>query len=499
MKKLLFLLPLLLAAPGLKAAPDVPWWAGRYEMPIYSDGPDGQNRIATAVLVLLPESKESAIFNLTVRGEDGIFQNYDTDNQGLPVVDDVIRYNFPEEDFNYSLIVRLNPSPSEYAYQEGRCVEVLVESDIEGNPYGDGVDPAGFYLFDKHYFVDPHNYLFYRGDKEVTCVMARGGIYEGTIQLPERVHDREGNLVYVSGIAADAFMDSRLVTAVEITNPEQRVAPGAYSFTSIPYSWDALVKPMFCYPNKTRQRFVVPLYENETFDENPHQYIVFKQNVMPAMLAKDTHKNGDLKCGWAGWDFENIQGLYYETLIDKKETAKMFKGYDYMEIEALVANQDFVAFHTFPSFSRWKYPEKEQEANAKLVAKVARMFGREVMYSNRCAWLRDGSAELDIVEFQHKDGEAMVAFVWSGRGEIYATGTLTTEIEEGYEEFSVWNVDEDGVYGIPHIISIALDPDGCVNIFVTKVSPESFTCYILHQVGDKLEKIDADQWYMYID
>ncbi len=500
MKRLmLMLLPLLLAAGNLRAATDIPWWAGRYEMKIYPNDADWEEPIGNAVLILIPEGPESAIFNLTVRGKDGGFQLYDTDNQGIPVVDDVIRFNFPEEDFDYSLIVRLSPSPSEYAYQDGRCVEVLVESNIEGNPYGDDLDPAGFYRFQPEYFVDSHGYLFYRGPKDVTCQLARGGIYEGKITLPERVFDREGHLVHVSGIAADAFMDSRLVTEVEITNPEQRVAPGAYSYTSIPYSWEAMKKPRFAYPDATKQRFVSPLYAEGTYDENPHQWIVFKQNAAPAMLAKDTHKNENLKCGRADFDFEGIEGIYYGTLIDKKETAKMFKGYEPYEIEVLVADPAFVAFHTFPPYSRWKFPETEQKANAKIVSKVARMFGREVMYSRRAAWLRDGSAELDIVEFQHTNGEAMVALVWTGRGEIYATGTITNKIEPGYEEYSVWNVDDDGRYGIPDIVSIALDPEGCVNIFAAKNSPESISCFILHQVGDKLEIIDAEQWYRYID
>lgn len=499
MKKLmLMLLPLLLAAGNLFAAPDIPWWAGRYEMKVYPNDADWEEPIATAVLILIPEGPESAIFNLTVRGKDGGFQLYDTDIQGIPVVDDVIRYNFPEEDFDYSLIVRLSPSPSEYAYQDGRCVEVLVESNIEGNPYGDDVDPAGFYRFDPDYFVDNNGYMYYRGPKDVTCQLARGGIYEGKVTLPERVFDRDGKLVHVSGIAADAFMDSRLVNEVEITNPEQRVAPGAFSFTSIPYSWEAMNRPRFAYPDNTKQRFVSPLYAESTYDENPYQWIVFKQNVAPAMLSKDTHKNENLKCGRADFDFDNVEGVYYETLIDKKETARMFKGYEPYEIEALVADQAFVAFHTFPAYSRWKYPEKEQKANSRVVNQVARMYGREVMYSRRAAWLRDGSAELDIVEFNHTDDEAMVVFVWTGRGEIYATCPLTAQLDPD-DAHSVWNVDDEGRYGIPDIVSIALDPDGRVNIFVAKNSPESITCFLLHQEGDKLEMINADQWYRFID
>ena len=93
----------------------------------------------------------------------------------------------------------------------------------------------------------------------------------------------------------------------------------------------------------------------------------------------------------------------------------------------------------------------------------------------------------------------MVVFAWIGNGEIYATCDIKREIESESEDSSVWNVDDDGTYGIPDVVSIALDPEGCANIFMAKNSPESITCFVLHQVGDRFELVPVDQWYRYVD
>ena len=79
-----------------------------------------------------------------------------------------------------------------------------------------------------------------------------------------------------------------------------------------------------------------------------------------------------------------------------------------------------------------------------------------------------------------------------------AVGSLEREFE-GDGTYSVWNVDDEGLYGIPNLVSIAIDPEGGVNLFLTKDSPESVTCFILHQEGDRLRYIDAGQWYRFVD
>ena len=126
-------------------------------------------------------------------------------------------------------------------------------------------------------------------------------------------------------------------------------------------------------------------------------------------------------------------------------------------------------------------------------------FRRDVLYSRKAAWLRDGNGELDIVEYQHVNHQAMVSFVWHVKGEIKAVTSITTEIESEYEDYSVWNVDDDGRYGIPDVVTIAQDKDGAVTVFLAKNAPESITCFALHQQGSAFQLVQVDQWYRFVD
>lgn len=494
MKKLvLVLLAGTLSAIHLQAAPGVPSWGGRYVQNHFDE--DGA-LLATAQLLLIPQGPDATVFNLTITQRDGYVIYYDTDNQPIPVKDGLITYYFPDEEIDYCINVDLNPVPGEDT-PDAPFVRVDYRLNSEYPPYSGDVQPEGCYLLDQNYFPDANGYLYYMEEADESCILARGGIYEGAITLPERVTNRKGKPVFVRGIASDAFMDSRMVNQVVLSHPDQRVEPGAYTFTTIPYNWDKLKKPRFAYPDESLRRFVIPMYADESYQAPAKGWVVFKQNVIPALQSRDTHLTEGL-CGRADYDFDGNQGVFYDLQGKASESARNFRGYSSYEIEALVTDQDFVAFHTFPAFGRWKFPEAEKSASPALESEAARLFGRPVMYSRRAAWLRDGNGELDIVEFEHQGGEAMVAFIWSSRGEIYASGTLTAQIPEGDAEFSVWNVDDEGRYGIPDVVTIAFDPDGYANIFLAKNSPESVTCLILHQVGEQFEIIEADQWYRYI-
>ena len=100
---------------------------------------------------------------------------------------------------------------------------------------------------------------------------------------------------------------------------------------------------------------------------------------------------------------------------------------------------------------------------------------------------------------QQKEQEAEARAV--ATSENYVTFVSTgaeSQVINVYAD-GVWNVDDEGTYGIPDVVSIALDPDGYATIFLAKNSPESINCFALHQVGDKFEVIDFDQWYRFID
>ena len=71
------------------------------------------------------------------------------------------------------------------------------------------------------------------------------------------------------------------------------------------------------------------------------------------------------------------------------------------------------------------------------------------------------------------------------------------DLSEESEEYGVWNVDDEGTYGIPDVVTIALDSQEHVTIFVAKNSPESVGCYAWHQVENRLEYEEYGSWYRY--
>ena len=468
-------------------------WGGHYMMEYL----DGESSVATGDLYLVPVGAGQAEFLLTITMKgDGYTIVYDSTDGPVTVAGDEIVWRFPGEGFDYTLTMDLSPEAQEGVPMENTIM--LTEHLGEGAPpYPVDLDIAGYYRRDPACFVTPDGYMYRMTGN--TCVLAMGGIYSGKVELPKTVFGPFGKVFRVSGIESDAFAYSRHVTQVSIQDAQQRVAPGALTYTEVPYDWSKITMPFFAYPGPARDKFVIPYYDGFERPENIFPWVIFKQSVAPARQCDNTIADENSLAGRVDQDFGRTKGVFYELQVPKEDIAKMFRGYQAIEIEALVADADFVAFHTFPAFGRWKHPEPEKSASAEVEKQVSGMYGREVMYSRRVAWLRNGYGELDMVEFKHKNHQAMVVFAWVNGGEVEATACLTTEIESEFEDSGVWNVDDEGTYGIPDVITIAQDPEGAVTIFLAKNSPESVTCFALHQNGSKLEKIDFDQWYRYVD
>lgn len=458
-------------------------WAGRYTQ-VINDENNKQKFVQE--LFLMPADDGASVDLTALDVTDGTTYHYDTDYSGIPVNGNKIQYYYPDEEIDYSIVFEL----------EDGCVRVTeyVDGGIS-DPEPGKLSVSGVYIKDNKCFADGKSYL-YQLTSSTECKLAKGGLYIGDISVPEKVKDPSGRTITVTGIDFNAFKGNYDVTSVALANDRQRVDPGAFNFTRLPFDRDKVALPRYVYPDESLTRFVSPEYEAGKEVPETALWLIFKQNYAPIDLTGDFRGQEDRKCGMALFDFDNIQGLYYNVPAPKKN---MFKGYDRFEIEALVAGRDFAAFHTFPSYSRWKYPEKEKDAPGGIVRQVAKKYGRTVKYSRKVAWLRDGTGEFDIVEFEHTGGEAMVVYVWSSKGEIYATGTFTAQLRPGEEDFSVWNVDDDGYYGIPDVVSIAIDPEGRVTLFLAKNSPESVDCFALRQVEDRLERIDLAMWYRYID
>ena len=465
-------------------------WGGRYKLQLPEDAE------VQGDLFLVPVGPEQTEFLLTVVNKAGDTIVYDSTDGPVSLSDGKFIWRFPGGEFDYTLTMDLYPEADGGIPLEN-TIKVSENVGAGAPPYPIDLSPDGLYRRDLSYFVAPNGYMYHSdGDK---CALAMGGIYSGRVDLPATVVGPFGKVFSVSGIESDAFAYSHSLSQVTIADAGQRVAPGALTWTEIPYDWDKIAKPFFAYPCKTRDRFVIPYYDGFECPENKYPWVIFKQNVAPSQQSGNTIGNDSALSGRVDQAFDRTMGVYYTLQIPKTEVNKMFRGYEAMEIEALVADMDFVAFHTFPAFGRWKFPEKVQNAPKAIVNQIAKKYGREVMYSRRVAWLRDGYGELDLVEFQHKNHQAMVVFAWISGNDVAATCSLTTEIESEFEDADVWNVDDDGTFGIPDVVTIAKDPDGNVIIFLAKNAPESITCFALRQVGDKLERIDFDQWYRYVD
>jgi len=459
-----------------------------------SDGGNG----TLGDLYLLPISPSEAEFQLSVRMADGTEIYFDSTSGPVQLRDGMFVWRHPSPDFNYTLTFNLAPEGNEGIPMEN-AIAVTEDTGGGAHPFNIDLSPDGYYYRDSKVFVTPEGYMYRISDSGSTCTLARGGLYSGSVVLPQSVKGPFGRMFRVTGIDTDAFKCSRGVTEVLPYDSSQNLAPGSLIPTEVPYSWESAPLPYYAYPDRSKTRFVIPYFMEFQRPQKAEQWVIFKQNLAPALQSKDSCEDQSKRDGRVDQDFDSTRGLYYTLQSDKDAVAKMFRGYDSMEIEALVADEWYVANHTFPSFSRWKFPENKI-AGAKFAAnEMSRLFGRPIMYSYRAAKLREGKGQLDIVEFEHVNHQAMVAFVWHDGSKIIAYNTLSTEIESEYEDYSVWNVDDDGTYGIPDVVTIAYDREGNVTIFLAKNSPESVTCYALQQEGGNLRKVNFDIWYRYVD
>lgn len=486
MKRLLCACVVLVACAVAASAQD---WGGHYRMDVPGT--------VTGDLYLVPADANTTEFLLIVTNPAGDTIVYDSSAGPVALCDGSFVWRYPSEEINYSISFDLDPVNDEDIPMMG-CILVTESLLSENPPYKTDLSPNGVYRRDDRCFVTPEGFMFRINDDGGSCNLACGGLYKETVILPQSVKGPFGRYFRVAGIDSDAFRGAGEINRLYLYDDSQLISPGALIGTGVSFDWNAN-KPHFAYPDKGKTQVVVPGGAGFSLPASSSQWVIFKQNLAPATQSDNTVGKAGKRDGRVDQDFRSTMGIFYTLQSSKEDIAKMFRGYNATEVEALVANPWFVAQHTFPAFGRWKYPEKEVSAPNSIETAMSRRYGRPVMYSRKAAWLREGKGELDIVEFEHADHQAMVAFVWHAGGDILATCTLTTEIESEYADYSVWNVDDDGRYGIPDVVTIAVDGTGAITVFLAKNSPESITCFALRQVGNSFQKVDLDQWYRYVD
>lgn len=347
----------------------------------------------------------------------------------------------------------------------------------------------------KAFVLDDNGYRYQFVEDGAKLELSAGGNYAGTVQVPASV--TVGGRTYpVTGIAANAFRDNADVTEVNYDRMTQYVGPSAFYRSGMHYYWSASEIPQYVYPSQDFSQFILQQEVAEWARPIP-RWMFFKHNYAPLTFVKDQLKDESMQWGYSPWHADRMQGVFFEMRVPDAVKKAMFRGYDAQEVIGLAMDGEFAAFHRFPAFSRWKWGEKEQSMGAALEKQMETRYGRKLRQSRYIGHLREEDGRVGIFEFEPKEGEAMVVIAWTQGGKVKATYVMTTEIDPDEGEFSVWNVDDDGTYGIPALLCVAFDKHDNVILWFNHNAPESLNLFGLRQQGDQLQLFGEDQWYRY--
>lgn len=383
----------------------------------------------------------------------------------------------------------------------------------------------------KNILRDPNDYFYeILNAKEVGVV--KGGAYMGDVIIPENIicegktykvttvrreafyKNAEAHNISditsitlppsVTLIGADAFRNNRLLKTVSY-NPKARIEVRA--FWGCPNLKIVKNEPKYAftdfYDSETASRskrteamstFYLP-YENPNDTVASYQWAIHKYN-----------HNGIFFREWANMGTEDAMacfcivtskvrgGIFY--LLDGNNVETMFKGNMNPLVQVVLADNSYVATHEFLVFSRWMFGEKETPAPADFKQSIAAKYGKKVKYSYEVGRVANTNEKLIITEFVVKNKKAQVVLSWLKNGKEVCSYTMTQEVE-GDTNQSVWNVDDDGNYGIPELLSVARDEQGNIELFLHHPAPESRNFCHLVQKGNKFVNVGEDSWYVW--
>ena len=163
-----------------------------------------------------------------------------------------------------------------------------------------------------------------------------------------------------------------------------------------------------------------------------------------------------------------------------------------------MVGNDYMGTHRFPQYNRWRYGEEAESKSPYFKQQMEKRYGRKVRYSYVAATLRDDGRNVSVTEFEIANNEALVVIAWSRADDIICTWEKRQQFEAG-EGGSVWNVDDDGEYGIPAVLCIAEGDNGALELILNHQAPESVNIERLVRHGDQFVEEGGDQWYVWYD
>lgn len=361
-------------------------------------------------------------------------------------------------------------------------------------------------------------------DGQETLALEPGGLYDGDIVVPESV-EVDGTEYAVSTIRRGAMWKkpgaSNIGTITSVTLPQSVELVGGdafrgnHSLKSVTYDPVARIEnraffdcpalktdpqlPVFAYTDPQKKTLdlyglIVPKEKKDNVTEG-FDWAFFKQNHSSITFYEWQNIDSEDAIACYSQDLDDVKGATY-VFRHQNLVEDLFKGYlkdtgHYM----MVADNDYVATHDFPAFSRWIWGEAQKDMPSDFASSMTEKYGREVASCLEAGKVTTTGEQLAITEFKIKDKQACFALSWVKDGAEVCSYVDTTMVVDG-EENSVWNVDDDGSWGIPHILTIAYDEHGNVDLFLAHLSPESISFMHLRQNGSRFDVLQTEPLYI---
>jgi len=361
--------------------------------------------------------------------------------------------------------------------------------------------------------------------------VAPGGNYNGDIVIPEMVYFNGQNR-FVTTVRRGAFYKKEdatnigNITSISLPESVQLIGSDAFrgnkSLTKVTYSPTArietrsffgcpnlkleAIEPTFAFTQpglcdkENINNIYLPLQEKDANVEK-YRWAFFKYNHNSIVYNRWNNQSEEaMECYCSNPKY--IRGALYNfqdpTCIDN-----MFKGYlnkEYYSFTLMLADNGFVGTHDFLMYSRWVWGEDQISAPKAFRQLMETKYGRKAKYCCECAKLLYSTNEqLIITEFEITNHEAMYVLSWIKDGKEVCSYECKQKTDPEYEDFSVWNVDDDGSYGIPNVLNIARDEKGNIELFILHSAPESMNFSHYKQQGKKLVEVSHEQWYVWVD
>lgn len=349
-----------------------------------------------------------------------------------------------------------------------------------------------------------------------------GGRYDGDVVVPIFL-DIDGTPYYVNTIRRGAMWKkpgaTNIGTITSVTLPEyvQIVGGDAFrgnhSLKKVTYGSETRIEnraffdcpeleldpqlPAFAYTDPGMDTgaldgFIVPMEKQEDAAEGYH-WAFFKQNHNAVIFDEWKNMDSDTAMACFSNSLDDVKGATY-SFRNLSLVSELFRGYlDDAGHLMIVADNDYVATHDFPAFSRWIWGEAEKDMPADFVDEMELKYGREVASCYEVGKVTSTKDQLAITEFRIKDKEACFVLSWVKDGVEVCS---YMETAPAVEENSVWNVDDEGNWGIPNILTVAYDENGNVDLFLSHQAPECITYMHLRQNGSKFDLLQDRSLYV---